>query len=400
VSDKFVALLELLADESRPVHAIDLTHMSDLTRSEVGQFRAVWEGLQPARRLELVAAMVEQAEANIHLNFHAILRSCLTDEDARVRKLAVEGLWEDERTSLVQPLVALLAGDAAFEVRAAAATSLGRFVLLGVLGEIAQEPASRAEEALRTAWYRPGEPVEVRRRALESLAYTNMAGLHDLIGSAYYHDDELMRQSALFAMGRSADPRWTRVVLAELGSPEPPMRFEAAVAAGEMALRSAVPALIRRLDDGDGNVREAAALALGKIGGPAARRALQGLVGGADERLAEAAEEALDELSFGSSRMDDVLLDYPDRSTGRRGRTAESVEDDGFDETEEVDGSDDDFGDDDLDDDFDADIDDGESDDLEWGDDSDDDSDDADFDDDLDDEDDTGWDEDDLDDDR
>ena len=373
------------------MRSIDLTQMSDLSRSEVGQFCAAWDALLPERRLDLVAAMVEQAEANIHLNFHAILRSCLADEDARVRKMAVEGLWEDERVSLVQPLIALLANDTAFEVRVAAATSLGRFVLLGVLGEIGQGPADSAEEALRAAWYRPGEPIEVRRRALESLAYTSMAGLHDLIGSAYYHEDELMRQSAVFAMGRSADPRWSRVVLAELGSPEPPMRFEAAVAAGEMALRSAVPALIRRLDDVDGNVREAAALALGKIGGPAARRALQGLVGGEDERLAETAEEALDELTFGSSRMDDVLLDYPDKSAGRRGRAEESAGGDGFDETE------DDFGDDgddigvDIDDENDEGFDDGESDDLGWDDESDDDSDE--LDDDLD-EDDLDWDDD------
>ena len=134
----------------------------------------------------------------------------------------IEGLWEDERVSLVRPLIALLVDDAAADVRAAAATSLGRFVLLGVLGEIAEEPARAAEEALRVAWYRAGEPVDVRRRVLESLAYTSMPGLHDLIGSAYYHENELMRQSAVFAMGRSADSRWSQAVLAELGSPEPP----------------------------------------------------------------------------------------------------------------------------------------------------------------------------------
>ena len=45
-----------------------------------------------------------------------------------------------------------------------------------------------------------------------------------------------MRQSALFAMGRTADSRWAKVVLSELESHEPAMRFEAAQAAGEMGL--------------------------------------------------------------------------------------------------------------------------------------------------------------------
>jgi HEAT repeat protein len=336
MSDELASLLAQLADESRPVRSLNLTHISDLSRDQVAQFRLVCDSLGPARRLDLVTAMIEQAEANIHLNFHAILRSCLGEVDDRIRKLAIEGLWEDERASLVQPLASLLADDPASEVRAAAAISLSRFVLLGVLGEIAEEPARTAEEALWLAWRRAGEPVEVRRRALEGLACTDAPGLHDLVRGAYYHEDAHMRQSALFAMGRSADPRWSRVVLAELASREPAMRFEAAVAAGEMTLRSATQPLIRALDDPDANVREAAVLALGKIGGASARRALQALVEGDDERLAEAAEEALDELTFNSDRLDgqkygpfyDVLLDYSGKSSHRRGR-AEDLMDDG-----------------------------------------------------------------------
>jgi len=356
MADELNSLLEQLADKTRPVRSINLTHISDLSRSEVGRFRAVWDSFSLERRLELISVMVEQAETNIHLNFHAILRSCLADDDARIRRLAIEGLWEDERVSLVQPLTMLLVSDPAFEVRAAAATSLARFVLMGVLGEIAESSAAAAEEALRTVWYRAGEPVEVRRRALEGLAYSNSPMVHDLIHSAYYHEDELMRQSAVFAMGCSADPRWSRLVLAELDSQEPAMRFEAAVAAGEMGLRNAVPALIHRLDDSDGNVREAAALALGKIGGPAARRALQELLKSDEARLAEAAEEALDELTFNSDQMDDVPLDYPGKpgkAADRRSRAVIS-DDDLSDDADENDLDADDLDwDDDVDDGFD-----------------------------------------------
>jgi HEAT repeat protein len=337
MAENIQALLAKIIDETRPVRSIDLTDLSDLARSEMGSFREAWAVLDDSRRLELVRTLVEQAEANIHLNFHAILRTFLSDPDAQVRRMAIEGLWEDERPNLIAPLVDLLQDDPATEVRAAAATSLGRFMLLGALGEIGDELARVAEEALHMAWYRAGEPVEVRRRALESLAYSSMPELPTLIQNAYFDDDELMRQSALFAMGRSADRRWARLVLAELGSPEPAMRFEAAIAAGEMALREAVQTLIRRLDDPDAGVRDAAIAALGKIGGPLAKRALQALAKGSDEVLAQAAEDALDELNFGGERLDDVL--------GDEGRARPSDDE----EDEEADLADDELADEELD---------------------------------------------------
>jgi hypothetical protein len=357
---KLASCLALLADEDRPVRTIDLADISDLSRSQVAEFHAAWHDLSPSRRLELITVMVEQAEINIHLIFHAALRACLTDGDAQVRRLAIEGLWEDERVSLVPILSGLLTNDPSDDVRSTAATALGRFVLMGVLGDIAEEPARQAEDALRLAWERSGEPVSVRRRVLESLAPTDTTDLHVLIGDAYYSDNELMRQSAIFAMGRSANPRWNKIVLAELNSREPAIRFEAAEAAGEMAIRAAVQPLIQRLDDPDKDVREAAALALGKIGGPSARRALQALAAGDDERLAEAAAEALEELLFNSTHLDDAL-DDSDGSASPRSRASRSADedliftdDDDFDdadeETDDFDQDDDDYDGDDWDD--------------------------------------------------
>ncbi len=310
MSEELEFLLDQLADGSRPARTLNLAPLSDLPRGATPQFRTAWLGLGAQRRQELVGAMVEQAEVNIHLNFHTIFRECLADADAQVRRLAVEGLWEDERTSLVAPLIALLAADPAVEVRAAAAISLGRFVLLGVLGEITDAHALQVEQALQAAWSRPGEVNEVRRRALEGLAYLNDANIYELMDGAYYDEDELMRQSAVFAMGRTADRRWAKYVLAELGSVTPAMRFEAAAATGELGLSVAVKPLLRLLDDPDGNVREAAVMALGKIGGAEAKRGLEACLQSSDARLAEAAGEAMEELTFSSGPLDDALLEY------------------------------------------------------------------------------------------
>jgi HEAT repeat protein len=307
----FEFALAQLANESRPIVNINLTHLSDLSRTQAEEYRTVWNTLSPERRCEIVNAMVEQAETDIHLNFHAILRSCLDDAQADVRRLAIEGLWEDERPSLIQPLLKLLEDDAESEVRAVAATSLGRFVLLGALGEIDRSLTRRVESALRAAWSRGNEAVDVRRRALEGLAYSEDADVQSFIESAYFDEDEAMRQSALFAMGRTADPRWARYILAELTSVSAPMRFEAAVSAGELRLASAVRILVSLLDDSDSSVREAAALALGKVGGKEAQRALHRAADSEEDRLAEAAREALEELAFHSDEMDEgALMDY------------------------------------------------------------------------------------------
>ncbi len=374
MTEALTMILEQLADEARLVRSIDLEPVSDLARRELEQFRQTWEGLRAGRRVELLTAMIEQAEANIRLNFHAVLRSCLRDADANVRRLAVDGLWEDERPTLVPALVELLADDPVTEVRAAAATSLGRFVQLGVLGEIAEHPARQAEAALRAAWDRSGEGIEVRRRALEGLSHADSAGIHNLIRLAYYHDDPRMRQSALFAMGRNADSCWNKIVLAELNSSEPAMRFEAAVAAGEMALRAAARPLVAALDDPDVQVREAAVSALGKIGGPVARRTLQVLVQNADDPLADVAAEALDELTFESDGLEDLILKHESAQV-RRSFSAddeEDWEDEGETDADEWDADEDeDFADFDGDDDADEDDLDGE--DAEWDDEAEDD---------------------------
>ena len=323
-------VLGQLADETRPLRSIDLARFSDLPRAEAMRFDAAWADLTAARRLETVRMMVERAEANIHLNFHAILRECLSDADGQIRRLAVDGLWEDEKPSLIGRLVMLLENDPVPDVRAAAATSLGRFVLLGVLGEIAEAAAHQAEMALRAAWARAQQPNEARRRALEGLAYCTDPGVCDLIETAYNDDDGLMRRSAVFAMGRSADHRWSKPVLAELESRDPAMRYEAAVSAGELGLVAAVPRLVQLMDDADSSISGAAALALGKIGGRAAKRALEAVLRGSDERLTQAAEEALEELTFNNFDFEERLGDRAAGSPRHRIVEADETEDEDF----------------------------------------------------------------------
>jgi HEAT repeat protein len=375
MSEELELALDKLVDDSRPVRAIDLSSLSDLPRAQRDLFRAAWATLDEERRFEVVQALVEQAEANVHLNFSVALRECMLDPDVRVRKAAIDGLWEDCKVNLIAPLVSLLMTDEAVEVRAAAAISLSRFVLMGELGEITESYAHQVFGALQAAWLRPHEDNEVRRRALEGMAYTSEAPVLALIHSAYYDEDPLMRQSAVFAMGRSAERRWSKLVLGEFDSPDAAMRFEAATAAGELGLPAAVRPLIHLLEDADSNVREAAAMALGKIGGAEAQRALEACVAGDDARLAEAAQEALEELTFSRESLDSPLLPVRVRPAGAIAAGDEDDDDFGDEQVAELEDDEDDLFDDDLDFagffDDDADSDDDEDSDEDWDDDDD-----------------------------
>ncbi len=275
-----------------------LYHLSSLETEDVARVREAWPCLPVELRQRLIKRLVELAEADFEVDFGAVFRLGLEDEDAEVRTAAIEGLWEDEDVRLVPLLAARLWEDEATTVRAAAATSLGRFILLGELDKIRPDPQAIAYEALLAVCQDAEQHMEVRRRALESLAYASDENVAKLIREAYVAPEEKVRISAVFAMGRSTDIRWARHVQQELFSPNPELRYEAARACGELQLSEAVPELEELADDADPEVQEAALWALGQIGGDKAREILERYCLAEDDAARTAAEAALDELGF------------------------------------------------------------------------------------------------------
>jgi len=294
--------LETLLDELRESAAMpaqaSLYQLSCLEAAAVARVREAWLDWPVELRRRLIARLAELAEADFEVDFGAIFRLGLEDEDGDVRTMAIEGLWEDKDACLVPPLVALLREDGVAAVREAAATSLGRFILLGELEKIHPDPPAMAYEALLATCQDAGECVEVKRRALESLAYVANETVAELIRKAYAAPEEQVRASAVFAMGRSADDCWARQVQQELSSPSPAMRYEAARACGELQIGEAVLELEELADDSDIEVQEAALWALGQIGGDRAREILERYCAVEDEATRSAAESALDELEF------------------------------------------------------------------------------------------------------
>jgi HEAT repeat protein len=303
----FKELLQQIGDTENRLSISSLYGLSGMDRDETRLFREVWPSIAVKRRRQIINFLVEIAEASFEVDFGQVFRFCLGDEDEKVREAAIEGLWEDNDPALIDPLISLLRDDPSTSVRAGAATSLSRYVLLGELEKIRAEHFSVVREALLETIRSPFEDVEVRRRAIEAIAYSSEEGVREIIEAAYYDEDEKMRISAVFAMGRSADPYWSDLVIGELESANPEMRYEAAMACGELELSAAIPLLADLVNDGDREVQEAAIWALGQIGGDEARRILHACYQEGDEFLREAVEEALEHLEF--LRLLDISLD-------------------------------------------------------------------------------------------
>jgi HEAT repeat protein len=279
----------------------DLRPISGLGFEQRDGFWQAWEAITPDRRDEIVHAMATLAEDNVDLDFGAVFFWLLDDLDAGVRATAIEGLWEDTSARLLHRLLTMVEADPAPEVRAGAALALGRFAYLSAIEELSAEDSKALRTKLLGLLFDQQQSFDVRRRALEGVGYfADTSELQREIEQAYASDEQLLRESALVAMGRSMLPRWLPTIGAALGSASPALRYEAARAAGEMAeeARTLIPRLASMIDDSDSEVALAAIWALGQIGGDAARRALQRIRKSRDEARSQAAEEALEELSL------------------------------------------------------------------------------------------------------
>jgi HEAT repeat protein len=301
--------LDRLSDTSQSPAFSQLHALSDLNRERLAEFDVAWQHLPTEARRSLMQALVELAEASFEVNFDAIFRLGLDDPDGQVRASAIDGLWESDDKSLVGPFLAGLRSDSSVEARAAAAKGLGRYVLAGELDQLEQPIQLRIMTDLLNTIYLANESIEVRRRAVESVSYACTPGVLDALEMAYHDEDESMRISAVVGMGRTCDTRWQDILLDELESDTPAMRYEAAWAAGELALQAAVPALAYRLHDPDRQVRYAAIWALGQIGGEPARQLLIAAYDDADDDTQAALDEAMAEHALSEGNLDFLLYE-------------------------------------------------------------------------------------------
>lgn len=280
---QFEHAIAVLRDNDAAFTAETYYGLSDLGSSRMQTFRDAWGTMPAERRRTLIARLVETAETNFDLDFSGVIFIAINDSDGEVRQTAVEGVLEDSPNRVVETLMKIAQDDPLSDVRAAAAKALVPFVLKGELGKLPQNLNMRLQDTVWALYNNLNEALDVRRRALEALSNCGREGVTELIREAYYADDLPMRVSALFAMGRSCDDVWTPIIIEELGSEYPEMRFEAARAAGELELRPALTRLTELAYEGDREIQEMAIWALGEIGGEAVKTVLNNLAALADE---------------------------------------------------------------------------------------------------------------------
>ena len=296
--DPVESLGQLLLGSASPSTA-QLASLSDLPMARLEEAKSVWRDAPVELRRRLLAALRELAEDNIEYNFRAVFLLGLDDPDPEVRVKAVEGLWEDESLLVMERLERLLLSDPSPDVRAAAATELGRFAFKASCGDLQRGREDELQETLRRALVRSPDGSLPQMRALEALAYFHDDPLvPEYIRRLYREGDEEEQASALAAMGHTAQPGWAPLVEGELDSESNLLRFHAACAAGEIGLAGTVPALRRIAGEDDPEVRNAAIWALGQVGTRQATETLRALAGSESEEVREAAEEALGEAMY------------------------------------------------------------------------------------------------------
>lgn len=295
----FDDVLDALLDRETPFPPTYLHRFSDLPTAELNEFKKVFPRVEVTRRRALLEDLEQLADADTMVLVENIGRAALEDEDAQVRTLAIRLLWDVENKKLVPVFMRMLRQDSDVQVRATAAAALGIFVHLGEMEDIPAHLLTTVEDSLLEV-ANGEDDVLVRRRVIESLGFSGRPEVPDLLKAAYKQKDTDWIESALFAMGRSADKAWQNEVIDMFDHAKTSVQSEAIQAAGELQLEAARELLLNILEDNEDEDERAAAIwSLAQIGGENVRPTLESLLENADDDdEASFIEEALEILDF------------------------------------------------------------------------------------------------------
>jgi HEAT repeat protein len=310
--NKFESVIEELLNSDTLPSQEGLAELSDLDQSKVDHLRNAWGQISVGLRRALVEELGKQADANITLSFEQINRLGIHDDDEEVRRRSVLNLWESEDPNLVPPIIEKLTDDPSENVRAAAASALGAFVLIGETQGLPENRLELIEDTLLLV-HRTTKNDFIIRNSLESLGYSSREEVNDLIMIAFKSDEVAMVRSAILAMGRSANKKWNELVLTHLQSPSPELRLESVVAVGELEIKEALGEIIELVEDVDDKIRHASIWSLSQLGGSRAADILAELYNSTDDGdELELIEDAFDNLAFVNGTRDMLLFDYDD----------------------------------------------------------------------------------------
>lgn len=333
-SDSIQDLINALMDLEHQFPSRLLYQFSDLSTSEQNTLANCWSKVPLQRRQTFLQDLVSLAENDPVLMYEAVARIALDDEDTDVCISAIDLLFDSEDRHLIPIYLRLLADQTRSEaLRAAVANALGPYVYMGEVEKIRAEVLHEIEETLLRA-YNEDVSELVRRRALEALGYSSREEIPAMLRKAAAMRDDLWLESAMFAMGRSADEQWEASVLENLEHENLAVRIQAVHAAGELALKKARRNLLRAIDlVDDDELRHEIIWALAQIGGEGVERKLDALLAAAeDDEESAFLEEAMEMLNFTEGGDEMELISVPWDQEEAEDLEEDGDEDDDFDD--------------------------------------------------------------------
>ena len=246
--DLVPALTKALDDRAPAVGAMAAWALGETEdRTAVPALVKALRGGEPRVRLAALWALGQMEDVRTLPEMLVTLR----DNDPVTRAMSADALGRLESKEAVGPLERVLATDADWRVREAAARALGR---------ISSRNSSIAlGKALGDA------EVRVRRAAAEAIGdLDDLESAPDGLVAALSSSDAELRHLAAKALCSIGDPRTTSVLVGLLSSSDDELRKDAVEGLGKIGTPEAVRSIARMLNDRNPQVRLAAVEALGQ----------------------------------------------------------------------------------------------------------------------------------------
>jgi HEAT repeat protein len=326
-------LNQLPEDDDANVNYASLPELSRLTVPEAEEFGQLWLEWSSERVLDMVERMVALCEEQPDVEFEIIYKQGLAHPNPAVRIAALKGLEESDDRTLVRPLCEMLKSDPEVEVRAAAAIPLAYLSAMAETGKLSARYETMLKEALYGVLDDEREVQAVKLKALEAVSVFGGERLGTYIETAWSSGDLAARQSSLFAMGRTSDPKWVEYVVSDLEHDAASVRYEAAMAMGEVGDEEHLQAMEAPLDDADLTVQLAAISAVERIGGDVARAKLELKLVSPEPRVVELVQQALQTMKD-EEDLDEVVTQEMARSMFGAADTLPGIDTEGYEPAE------------------------------------------------------------------
>ena len=224
-----------LIEQADPFPLQFLQLFSDITLEDLQKVEKIWPKVPQQRKVSLLQALEDLMQIDTLISCDDFGFFALDDDDPVVKSQSIGLLWECADLNLASRFIKILEEDKDPDLSAAAASGLGKFVLLGELDEIPQKHADKVMKTLIEK-YKTTDNDALKQNILESLGYASNAQVNGFITEAIKQPEKEWVLSALFAIGRSDNEQWRKVILEKLNDLDPDVQLEAVKAAGELEI--------------------------------------------------------------------------------------------------------------------------------------------------------------------